>query len=134
MPAITIHDGDERGCLAFDLRDLLRLAGDVARESTWACRVVECISLDSVGEDAQLHDAFNSGGALSGAELLGLADQTLQVIDGTFVASHPQHSSSWLRLEAIDSSYWEVEAPSPAHLVPFRERFRDVRPSRGSAA
>ncbi len=133
MPAITIHDLD-RGSLAFDLRDLLRVAGEVARESTWACRVIECISRGSDREDAQLHNAYNSGGALPGAKLLALADQTRQVVDGAFVATHPQRGSAWLRLEAIDSSYWEVEAASLEHLEPFRERFSDVRPSRGSAA
>ena len=124
MAAIRIHDLTDEHVLAFDLADLLAALGKDAELSAWKCSVGECIAQDGARPD--LEDAYSSPVRLSGPELLALASETLQVIDGVFEAFRPGERQPWIRLEAIDSSYWEVFASSAADLVPLRDRFREV--------
>jgi hypothetical protein len=76
-----------------------------------------------------------SGLVLSWAELRGLLDNVLQVIDGTFVACHDQESipprsalheelvgKAEMVVTAFDSSYWLVTAPDPV-VVRLIDRF-----------
>jgi hypothetical protein len=48
------------------------------------------------------------------------------VIDGVFEAFHCGENIPWIKLEAFDSSYWEVVSPDPAELSRFESHFRDV--------
>ena len=70
--------------------------------------------------------AGRSGLVLGWAELRGLLDNVLQVIDGTFVACHDRESipprsadheelvgKAEMVVTAFDSSYWLVTAPDP---------------------
>lgn len=124
MAGIRIHDTTDEDVLAFDLADLLAVLGEQARLSTWKCSVGECIAQDGARPD--LEDAYNARVGLSGAEILALASDTLQIVDGAFEAFRPGERQPWIRLEAIDSTYWEVFAAKEEDLEPLRLRFSEV--------
>lgn len=124
MAGIRIHDLTDEHALAFDLADLLDALGKQAELSAWKCSVGECISQD--GARADLEDAYSSAVGLSGPEIFALASETLQVADGIFEGFRPGERQPWIRLEAIDSTYWEVFAASAADLAALRHRFREV--------
>jgi hypothetical protein len=122
--AVTIHDIRDR-VLAFDLIDILRLAGPDAEASSWRCRNVEC-----TGDLAEeLHRASDAESALTGVEMLRLAVGVVQVIDGEFEAYRPDEHRPWLVVRAIDSSEYAVVTQDERLLARIRERFRDVRDS-----
>ena len=125
MSGIRIRDLTE-GFLAFDLIDLLEILGDSVVASSWRCSVEECISADNARPN--LEDAYNAGERLAGMELLALARETRQVIDGTFEAFHPGEDAAWITLSAVDSSYWEVFTADWFQLSRFEAHFRDVEP------
>jgi hypothetical protein len=127
--AVTIHDARDH-VLAFDLIDILRLAGTDAESSSWCCRNVEC-----TGDLAEeLHRVSDAGSALSGAEMLRLASGVLQIIDGDFEAYRASETGPWLVVRAIDSSEYAVITRDDRLLARIRERFRDVRDSPDDAA
>ena len=128
MRAVTIHDKKAMpgggGVLAFDLADLLQLSKHVL-SSTWVCKHVECM-----GELASdLHGLSDSGLPVNGSELLRLASNVYQVIDGDFVATLPCEQYPWLIIRAIDSSEYVVATNDDDFLEKVRERFKDVRDS-----
>ena len=124
MPRIRIGDLTEHGFLAFDLADLLELLGDSARASSWRCSVDECIATENARP--YLQDAYNTPKALTGTDLFALARETRQIIDGAFEAFHQGENTPWIKLEAIDSSYWEVFARDAFELSRFESHFRKV--------
>jgi hypothetical protein len=124
MAAIRIHDLTDDHVLAFDLAELLDALGKPAELSAWKCNVGECIAQDDAPAD--LEDAFNAPAGLSGAELVALAAETLQIVDGVFEAFRPSERQAWIKLEAIDSTFWEVFAASEDDLAPLRLRFAEV--------
>jgi hypothetical protein len=124
MAGIRIHDRTGEDVLAFDLEDLLAALGKDAERSEWRCSVGECIPKDAARPD--LEDAYGSGTRLPGSQLLALASETLQIADGVFEAFRPGERRPWLKLEAIDSTYWEVFAANPADLESLRARFAEV--------
>jgi hypothetical protein len=63
---------------------------------------------------------------LTGSELLALASETRQVIDGEFEGFRRRESQPWVTLKAIDSTYWEVFARDAEDLAPFESRFQKV--------
>lgn len=123
MPIIHIKDMRD-GCLAFDLEDLLELLGGQALQSVWRCKVEEAISKTV---PINLVDAYNVREGHDGLSFKKLASETRQVIDGVFEAFNLHSESPWVRLEAIDSSYWEIWARDENILKPFRARFTDVK-------
>ena len=124
MAGIRIHDRTEEQELAFDLADLLEGLGKQAELSAWRCSVGECIARDGARPDLEV--AYNAPVRLSGSELLALAAQTLQVVDGVFEAFRPGERHAWIKLEAIDSTYWEVFAAAEEDLACLRRRFAEV--------
>lgn len=124
MAGIRIHDRTEEQVLAFDLEDLLEGLGKDAELSAWKCSVGDCIAKEGARPD--LEDAYDSTVRLSGSELRALASETLQVVDGVFEAFRPGERHPWIRLEAVDSTYWEVFAANAADLAPLRLRFSEV--------
>jgi hypothetical protein len=127
--AVTIHDIADRA-LAFDLIDILRLAGPDAESSSWRCRNVEC-----AGELAEeLHRISDAGSVLTGPEMLRLASGVSQTMDGDFMAYRPGEKAPWLVIRAIDSSEYVVITEDDRLLARVRERFRDVRDSPDDAA
>jgi hypothetical protein len=127
MPTIRIKDMND-GCLAFDFEDLLELPGRQALQSVWRCKVEGAISK---ALPINLADAFNAHEGHDGLMFKKLASETRQVIDGVFEAFNLQSESPWVRLEAIDSSYWEVWATDENILKPLRARFTDVEDVEG---
>lgn len=123
-PGVRIRGKAGDASLDFDLIDLLRALGEPARLSTWRCSVEECVPADPKRNDFE--DIYNRPEGLAGPELLDLAAKTLQVIDGAFEAFLPGEASPWIKLEAIDSCYWEVFVSDPALLSGLESRFRGV--------
>lgn len=127
--AVTIHDARDH-ILAFDLIDILRLAGTDVESSSWRCRNVEC-----TGDLAEeLHRVSDAGSTLSGTEMRRLAGGVLQIIDGDFEAYSAGEMRPWLVVRAIDSSEYAVITRDDRLLARIRERFRDVRDSPDDAA
>jgi len=123
MPAIRIRDLDGSG-LAFDLTELLQVLGSEVLSSRWHCVVEQYVPTD--GARASLADEYESPSGVVGSALVGLAAETRQIIDGRFETFRPGEKEPWLRLKAIDSTFWEVSAPNASDLTKFRHRFRDV--------
>jgi hypothetical protein len=132
MRGIRIRDMSPKGFLAFDLRDLLRVAGARAVTSQWICSGVwatpkECAAGNPLERFAEARQP------VSGRELAAAADQTQQVIDGLFTAV--EHGSEpWLRIEAIDSSCWEVFTSDEELLGRMRATFSATEDLPQSAA
>lgn len=124
MAGIRIHDLTDEHALAFDLADLLEALGKQAEISAWKCSVGECIAQD--GARIDLEEAYGLPAGISGSEIFALAAETLQVVDGVFEGFRPGERQPWIRLEAIDSTYWEIFAASAADLAALRVRFTDV--------
>jgi hypothetical protein len=124
MAGVRIHDRTEEDVLAFDLAELLQALGKQAQLSSWKCNVGECIAQHGARPD--LEDAYNSPGGISGDDLLALASETLQVADGVFEAFRPGERRPWIKLEAVDSTYWEAFAAEPSDLSALRLRFSEV--------
>jgi hypothetical protein len=124
MAGIRIHDSTDEHVLAFDLADLLEGLGEHAKLSAWKCSVGECIAQD--GARLDLEGAYNSPVGLSGPEIFTLASETLQVVDGLFEAIRPGEARPWIKLEAVDSTYWEAFAAAAADLASLRLRFSEV--------
>lgn len=127
--AVTIHDIRDR-VLAFDLIDILRLAGPDAELSSWRWRNVECTG--KLAEE--LHRVSDAECALAGAEMLRLAAGVLQIIDGDFEAYRPGATRPWLVVRAIDSSLYAVITQDEGLLARVREGFWNVRNSPDDAA
>lgn len=121
LQGVKIKDIDE-GFLSFDLKDILPLAGERAAASQWRCRFVECL-----GESAEeLHAISDAGRIISGGELLRIASDLLQVIDGQFEAYSDANAEPWLVVKAIDSSSFEVWSDGPDVLARVRDNFGEV--------
>ena len=122
MPTLRIKDLFEDRYLAFDLKDLLLVLGHEAGDLSWKCDVEWCIAVD---DTATLEDQFNGPSAIKGDDLLELAVNTRQVVDGVFEGCKAGSRTPWVKLEAIDSSYWEVTADEVV-IDRFRRHFRNV--------
>jgi len=123
MPGIRIRDLDG-SALAFDLRELLQVLGPEALSSRWKCLVEQYVPAD--GARPNLADEYENSSGVDGATLVDLAAETRQVIDGRFEAFRRGDIEPWLRLEAIDSTYWEIFAPNADDLTRFRCTFRNI--------
>lgn len=123
MKGICISDDDGRKTLAFDLRDLLRLVGDDAISYYWEINHVECL-----GVGAQLmHDASDSDLWVPGSQLLLMAQDVYQIIDGDFKGYRAEVSPEpWIVFRAIDSSYYDVLSDNLSLLEFIRQQFHHV--------
>jgi len=75
-------------------------------------------------DSVKLESEFNRPTAIKGRDLIQLAASTRQAIDGIFEGFEPGSNVPWVKLEAIDSSYWEVTATESV-LNRFRDHFRN---------
>ena len=127
MRGLEIHDGvATTGGLNFDLAEILACLGESLRSSTW-----RCLNLNYTSRNEQdipvFHDPPDEARRVTHVEFLRATDQLLQVIDGDFEAIRPGEDAPWLRIRAIDSSWWEVYSTDEAALRAVRARFADVR-------
>lgn len=94
---------------SFHGADVLEAVGDRARTSVWRCRIGETVVGEEFSDDEeQLETSCSGGRDISGENLLTFAGQTMQVIDGEFIAYETGSAAPWLVLVVYDSSYWEV--------------------------
>lgn len=129
MKTLSVWDLDERRVLAIDLIDVLELAGPDAATSLWRCSMVEAI-----GPAAERMHAISHGPTIRGEDLLAMARDVDQVVDGEFAAvRHPGEAPS-LIIRAIDSTEYAVVTDSDELLAHLRATFKDVRDSPGDVA
>lgn len=126
MDAVTIWDTTERNgsrLLSFDLVDILRLFVDELPRSAWKVSEVEAIGSGS----NKLMRIAESGRFISGEELLSIAEDLVQVIDGDFRGLID--GNFWIRILAIDSTEFSVISPHQSVIEKIQSRFSDVRKS-----
>lgn len=122
MKGVTISNLDNRGHLAFDLRHILELIELDAHRSRWTVRNLECVG-SSAGE---LHRVADAGTLLDGAQLLALSRGVNQVIDGEFAGFFSGQDDPWIRIRAVDSSFWDIFTDRDDILDRVRSRFQRV--------
>ena len=87
MRGVTIRDRDPaNNTLSFDLRDILDLLGPDAARSEWRVRDVECVGRQAA---EALHRSSDDGEVVGGTQLIQLARDVGQIIDGEFSARLP---------------------------------------------
>jgi hypothetical protein len=125
---ITIRDLNE-GILAFDLRDLLRALGPHSLAADWTIVSPDESSFEATGAGGmRLEELAETSSTIGGDELLGLADDTVQVIWGNFVGKLPQNPhEDWVTIRAVDSSFYEVESSDEVSIAHLVSHFGDVR-------
>jgi len=122
MNGVEIHDCHRRGYLAFDLKDILRALGQDAKERVWRVEQLECTG-EATPELEQIEAAST---AVTGEELLALAERTNQIIEGTFLGRLTSENRDSLRIHAVDSTLWEVFGDERC-LSHIRDSFLYVR-------
>jgi len=122
MTTVRITDLDGVS-LAFDLRELLDVLGDNGVKATWRCQVSDFVPASGA---RHLPTAYEAATNIVGAILYQIAAQTLQIIDGRFVAMREGEAEPWVILTAVDSTWWEVTTNDPAVLKAIAGRFRAV--------
>jgi hypothetical protein len=131
MRTIRIHDLDERGVLAFDLKDIISKLGPKARRTFWNVSAVEHVTdgLDVTGESAvELEELAQSGERINGHRFAKLAERVRQVIWGKFTGyEDPSSQNLWIVIVGYDSAWFEVRSTDEAALSRLEAAFRDVR-------
>lgn len=119
MSRIIIRDSKD-GVLNVDLIDVLNAIGPRVCESEWILRNVEAI-----GDAADImHDVSDSGLPVSGARLVAIASNLVQVVEGIFYGI--LRDQQWIIIRAIDSSEFEVETDEISIIETIRDRFHNV--------
>jgi hypothetical protein len=118
----------ETGGLAFDLLDLLRVLAPRSLQANWTVSSFED-EFEATGEGAaRLEELAESGGSITGDELLALAENTWQVIWGEFVGVLPGGSGkSLITIRAVDSSFYEIITSEEEIVATIKAHFNDVR-------
>ena len=125
MSGVTIVDTDPgTNVLNFDLHDILVVLGEEAVRSTWTVEGVESIG----GEAARaLNEASDQSALLDGPQLIRLARDVEQIIDGEFTGYLPNSRSSWISIRAVDSSAYDVVTEREDVLRSLRAKFASVQ-------
>lgn len=125
MQGITIISTDSaRSVLDFDLRDILEVIGEIADETEWALRDVECMG-GAAADD--MHRASETGTRVKGTRLREMSRGVDQVIDGTFAGFHAGDQQPWVVIRAVDSTAFDVICDNPQVIENLRARFRETR-------
>jgi hypothetical protein len=140
---LSIHDRDELGALAFDLKEVLALLPPVAKDWRWCIR-----RLEATGEEAEELDRRRreAGGWLwlGFSELTEVAASLDQTLDAMLMAypsdfAHADASAVDLSLRnfpgnamqmaitAVDGGRFVLFAKDRELLEPLHEHFRDAR-------
>lgn len=99
MHGITILDRNKAGnSLGFDLKDILSALGESVKNSLWIVSYAEAL-----GEDAErLHVIADKQCEISGDELISIAKNIYQVVEGEFRARQIESEQEWLVIRAVD--------------------------------
>ena len=122
MQGLAITDTTEENFLSFDLFDILTQIGDSIEDSEWVISEVECF-----GEAADEIDRLaENQSKVPGIQLLDLASNVTQIIDGVFTGYRLGEDTPWMIIQAIDSSEYEVFSTDRKLLDRIHDRFRCV--------
>jgi len=104
-PGITFPVSQRRGLLS--LQELLVLIGtERVAASIWSAHDIEAAGAPRGARE--LMRLGDSGEQFNGDALIALAEEGVQIIDGELRASAP--TGGELRIRAVDSTHWDVEA------------------------
>ncbi len=107
-----------------DLSALLRLVGDRATGSTWRLFWIEAAGYPEPA--AELQRISDASEEINGRELLKLASQGPQIIEGELHAFDAGSSSAWLVIKAIDRSLWDVGTDDKTVEAAVRAEFPEA--------
>jgi hypothetical protein len=122
MHGVTISNINRRGA-EINLIDVLGIFRDRVASSSWAIAGVEALGADSA---TQLNAYSDEEATIDGEELLRLASEVTQVIDGNFTGFQIAQDDPWIIIYAVDSSSYDVLTDEQAVLEAIRSRFNDV--------
>lgn len=124
MFAITITDKDDRGGLAVELKDILSVVGEAVSTSHWKLEGVEAYGSPAA---EKLEEMSDTGAIISGSELMNLASEVSQIVDGMFSGFEEGSESPWITITAIDSSAYDVASERVDALEAIRASFQTVK-------
>ncbi|WP_316359638.1 hypothetical protein [Devosia sp.] len=131
MKAIELWDIKDQVFLR--LSDVLAPLPSRARAAAWEIADFvdpEGVAWFDVGHngDNGISMLANTGRRVTGNELILLAASSSQIIWGTFRGYDPNDSAEpWIRLHAIDSTFWRCETSDIAARQALLKTFHDVR-------
>jgi len=126
MRGFRIHDMQERGFLAVDLKHVLDLFGERTIQSRWRASEVWATGQETAEAARELEALADGQTFITGEHLSRLAHRLIQVIDGEFSAFERSSDSPWIIIRAVDSSFYEVFSTEPAVLDTIRSSFQKV--------
>ncbi|CAN7405030.1 hypothetical protein [Rhizobium sp. LjRoot254] len=116
--------------LSFDLRDVLASLAPRSLKATWILSAVDAgfPSFDATGPGNERLEAMaRTGEPVSGSALMAAAQDTVQVIWGTFTGYLPAiHGRQWLVIRAIDSDFYEIITDDRKVVSKIEARFNAV--------
>jgi hypothetical protein len=131
MQTLQIHDYLPSTRIVVDPRVVLTMLGERAVRASWQVAAVARYN-DAImitGDEAadRLEALSESQSRISGALLIQLVKETVQVIWGEFRGYEDGKNAPWVIVRAIDSSWCEVETDDEKVLNAVRRTFVDVR-------
>jgi hypothetical protein len=122
--------GTAGSALSFDLRDILDLLAPRSLKAAWILSAVDAgfPSFDATGPGNERLEAMaQTGEVVSGKALMAAAQDTVQVIWGTFTAYLPAiPGRQWVAIRAIDSDFYEVITEDRKVVSKIEARFNAV--------
>ncbi|MBK6688344.1 MAG: hypothetical protein IPG45_27970 [Deltaproteobacteria bacterium] len=104
---------------------ILLLSGPAGAASWWRCTGVEAF-----GPLAdELNCLADRGSWIEGERLYRLAEGILQVVDGDFVGAAEPGAEPWIRIKAVDSSFFFVTTKDGDLIARIKATYSDVRDS-----
>ncbi|WDZ75177.1 hypothetical protein PWG15_11130 [Ensifer adhaerens] len=130
MKTLRVY-GPPETVLPFDLRDFLQLLAPHSLRASWRVSAVDTgyswFEATGPGGDV-LETMARSGERVGGKDLAAAANDTRQVIWGAFCGSLPTAPDQlWVRIRAIDSTFYEVTTDDETVLGKIEATFDDVR-------
>lgn len=126
MIGIKIQDkkqSNSRKFLDFDLRDILAVIGEPVNQSKWLCYDLCYIA----SRDGVFNEFRESRLKLSGEELIELASEIHQTIDGRFEAkTEGAAKKPFVIIIAFDSSWFEVYSTKAPIINKLKNYFQSV--------
>lgn len=122
MRGVIITDATEDNFLAVNLLDILRLIEPLVLNSQWKISGLECFG--SAADS--LHEIADNKVKVTGKQLLDLAANITQVIDGVFVGYYQNTYNPWVIIRAVDSFAYQVQSEDFDLLVRISKHFKNV--------